>query len=226
MGMPDWLPEAREFCQRAGIEVYGWGPDTLTVKADSPEPAEQVASGLRPLGFEPVKDEDDAHASTLLLSRNPAATRAKQNGSRASFDLSKQPLIQRIVPIFEAALSLTFFWFSTTRPAPKSWLMAAVGSIFLAIFLWEGGRVWGWGLQMSPEELRVRRYFRWSAIPWAQIRAVEAKTKYARGAAFVTVTLVLASKSRLRVGTFGDSFASALRDRLREEIAQRQRKQN
>src|ERR1700722_14016867 len=81
MGMPDWLPEAREFCQRAGIEVYGWGPDTLTVKADSPEPAVQVASGLRPLGFEPVKDEDDAHASTLLLSRNPAATRAKQNGS-------------------------------------------------------------------------------------------------------------------------------------------------
>jgi hypothetical protein len=225
MGMPDWLPETREFCRRAGIEVYGWGPDTLTVKADSPERVERVASGLRPLGFEPIKDEDDAHASTLLLSRNPAATRAKQSGSRASFDLSKQPLIQRIVPIFEAALSLAFFWFSTTRPAPKSWFMAAVGSIFLTIFLWEGGRVWGWGLQMS-EELRVRRYFRWSAIPWAQIRTVETKTKYARGAAFVTVTLALASKSRLPVGTFSGPFASALRDRLREEIAQRQRKQN
>jgi len=161
----------------------------------------------------------------LLLSRNPFATRANQCESQASFDLSRQPVIRRVVPAFEAALSIACFWFSTTQAVPKSWFDAAIGSIFLIVFLWDGGRVWGWGLLMSPEELRVRRYFRWSVIPWAQIRAVETKTKYARGSAYVTVTVALASKSRLRVGTFGDPFGSALRDRLREEIAQRQREQ-
>ncbi len=222
---PDWLQEAREFCRSAGIEVYGWGPDTLTVKAESPERTNQAISQLRPLGFEPIEDEDDTQAGMLLLSRNPVATRANQSESRASFDLSKQPLVRRVVPAFEAALSIACFWFSTTQAAPKSWFDAAIGAIFLIIFLWDGGRVWGWGLQMSPGELRVRRYFRWRAIPWAQIRDVETRTKYARGTAFVTLTVALASKSRLHVGTFGGPFASALRDRLREEIAQWRREQ-
>src|ERR1700680_727336 len=220
--MPDWLQETREFCRSAGIEVYGWGPETLIVKAESPDRAKEAASRLRPLGFEPIEDEDDTEAGTLLLSRNSAATRAKQSESRASIDLSNLPVSQRVVPVFEAALAIGFLWLSGTQAAPKSRFIAAVGLLFMIIFIWDGAGAWGWGLQMSPEELRVRRYFRWSAIPWSQIRSVESETKYSRGVALVTVIVVLASESRVCLGTLGDPFASALRDSLREEIAQRQ----
>ncbi len=147
--IPNRLQQAREFCRGAGIEVYAWGPDTLTVRAESPERTKQAISQLRSLGFEPIEDEDDTQAGILLLSRNPVATRANQSQSRASFDLSKQPLVRRVAPAFEAALSIACFWFSTTQAAPKSWFDAAMGSIFPIIFLWDGGRVWGWGLRCA-----------------------------------------------------------------------------
>jgi len=228
---PAWLQEAREFCRSAGIEINAWGADTLVVKAESADRAKQVASQIRPLGFEPIEDEDDAGAGILLLSRNPAATRAKQTEatrtkqaeSRAFADLTRMPIVERVAPVFHAALSIACFWYGTTQSAPTSWLFDFLASVTLIIFLWVGSRVWAWRLEMSAEVLQVRHRFRWTAIPWSQIRAVETKTTYARGAALVTVTLALASKPPLRLETFGDPFARALRDRLRSEITQRRR---
>jgi hypothetical protein len=79
MSKPDWFYAVREFCETAGIEIMGWDPDTLLVKAESPERAEEVASQLRSFGFEAIEDEADAEAGMLLLSRNRAATIAKQH---------------------------------------------------------------------------------------------------------------------------------------------------
>lgn len=219
---PVWLPEARESCRNSGIEIEGWGADTLLVKAESPERAKQVASQLRFLGLEPIEDEDDAEAGMLLLSRNPAATRAKQKANRVPGDLSRMPVIARVGPVFTGLLSIFSLCYSATQSPPISWRVAVPGSIVLIYSLWEGSRVWGWRLEMSPEELRVRYRFQWTAIPWTQIRAVKTETSYNHGAAFVTVTLTRASKPPLRLGTFGEPFARGLRDRLRKEIAQRQ----
>jgi membrane protein YdbS with pleckstrin-like domain len=216
---PAWVREAREFCRSAGIEVSGWGSDTLLVKVESPDRANRVASQLRPLGFEPIEDEDEA--GLLLLSRNPAATRAKQTESWTNVDVSQRPTIERAAPVLEGSLSIWCFWYSIAKAEPKSWLYAALASILLIIFLRDVSRFWGWKLQMSPEELRVRRNFRWSAIPWTQIQAAEAGP--AGGRSQEAVTLTLASNARLGLGTFGYRFARSLRDCLRKEINQRRR---
>jgi hypothetical protein len=79
MNKPDWFPGIREFCRTARIEIMGWGIDTLVVKAESPERAGEVASQLRSFGFEAIEDEPDAEAGMLLLSRNRAATIARQH---------------------------------------------------------------------------------------------------------------------------------------------------
>jgi hypothetical protein len=79
MSKPDWFPGVHEFCRTARIEIMGWGADTLVVKAVSPEGAREVASQLRSFGFEAIEDEADAEAGMLLLSRNRAATIAKQH---------------------------------------------------------------------------------------------------------------------------------------------------
>ena len=79
MSKPDWFRGIHEFCRTARIGIMGWGPDTLIVKAESPERAEEVASQLRSFGFEAIEDEADAEAGMLLLSRNRAATIAKQH---------------------------------------------------------------------------------------------------------------------------------------------------
>ena len=216
---PAWFQEAREFCRSAGIEVSGWGSDTLLVKVESPDRANRVASQLRPLGFEPIEDEDEA--GLLLLSRNPAATRAKQTESWTHVDVSRRPTIERAAPVLEGSLSIWCFWYSIAKAEPKSWFYAALASILLIIFLRDVSRFWGWKLQMSQEELRVRRNFRWSAIPWTRIQAAE--TGPAGGRNQEAVTLTLASNARLRLGTFGYRFAHVLRDRLRKEINQRRR---
>ena len=131
------------------------------------------------------------------------------------------PLIERVVPAFYALFSMWLFWFSSRQPLPKSWFYAACASVALIVFLWEVSRTWGWRLQMAPEELQVRRYFRWNVIPWAQIRAVEVRSVRSRGSVREAVTLTLASNATLRLGVFGYLGARALRDRIREEIAQR-----
>jgi membrane protein YdbS with pleckstrin-like domain len=194
-------------------------PDTLLVKVESPDRANRVASQLRPLGFEPIEDEYEA--GRLLLSRNPAATRAKQTESWTQVDVSRRPTIERAAPVLEGSLSIWCFWYSIAKVEPKSWFYAALASILLIIFLRDVSRFWGWKLQMSQEELRVRRNFRWSAIPWTRIQAAE--TGPAGGRNQEAVTLTLASNARLRLGTFGYRFARVLRDRLRKEINQRRR---
>jgi hypothetical protein len=217
--MPEQLKEEREFCRREGIEVYGWGPDALTVKAESPDRAKQIALQLRPLGFEPLEDEDEASAGMLLLSRNPSATRSKKAQSQASVNISQRPLTERVAPVLEAVLSVWCFWYSVAQPARKPALMASLGSLLLLIFLWDGSRLWGWKLAIFPEELRVRRYFQWSAIPWAQIHVVEVGPGWGRNQE--SVILTLASGATLRLGSFGYPFSRVLRDRLRTEIAER-----
>jgi hypothetical protein len=79
MSKPDWFPGVHEFCRSARIEIMGWGTDTLVVKAESPERAGEVASQLRSFGFEAIEDQADAEAGMPLLSRNRAATIAKQH---------------------------------------------------------------------------------------------------------------------------------------------------
>lgn len=218
---PAWLPEAREFCRSAGIEVSGWGSDTLLVKVESADRANRVSSQLRPLGFEPIEDEDESEAGLLLLSLNPAATRANQTESWTHVDVSQRPTIERAAPVIEGSLSIWCFWYSIAKAEPKSWFYAALAAILLIIFVRDVSRFWGWKLQMSPEELRVRLNFRWSAIPWTQIQTTE--TGPAGGRNQEAVTLTLASNARLRLGTFGYRFARVLRDRLRKEINQRRR---
>jgi hypothetical protein len=213
---PLWLEQARGFCRDAGIKVYRWDSDTVTVEAESPDRAKQVASRLQSLGFQPIEDEDYASEAMLLLSRNPAATRAKQRERWASVDISRPPVEERASPLFLGALTIWLFWYAITEPGPEVWL--ASGVAFL-IFLSQASRIWGWRLEMSAGELRVRRYFRWKAIPWAQIRAVEIGPT--RRAVREPVILMLASSAKFRLGTFGNPFACALRNRLRFEIAQR-----
>lgn len=215
---PAWLQQVREFCRTTGIEICGWGSDTLVVEAKSPDRAEQITAQLRAFGFDLV--ENDADSGTLLLSLNPTATRAKEKQSSASFDLSRRLMRERVAPVFEAILGIWLFWYSITLPPPKSERFTVLAGLILIVFLVDAGRLWGWALRISPAELQVRRYFRWSAIPWTQIRGVEltgARSPYQQG-----VTLALAPKSKLRLGAFASPFARALRDRLREEISKQQ----
>jgi membrane protein YdbS with pleckstrin-like domain len=210
---PDWLQPTREFCEGAGIDICGWGSDTLLVKAESRDRATQVASQLRPLGFEPIEDEDDAQAGMLLLSRDRVSTRSKQMESLASADVSRRPRVQRVGSLFEVAFSVWCIWQSTLNP--KYWVFVALGSMLL----WDAVRILGWKLEMSPQELRIRRYFLWNTIPWRQIRSVEVGPTWGRGQEAVKLTLE--SRTPLNLGAFGYAFACLLRDRLRNEVTQR-----
>ena len=212
---PVWLQSTREFCRCAGIEISGWGSDTLIVNAESLDRAKVVASLLWPLGFEPIQSEDDAKAGLLLLSRDLAATLAKQKESWASVDVSRRPAIQRVASVVEAAFSVSCFWYSLTTPKP--WVFIALG----LLLLWDACRVLGWRLETTPEALRVRRYFLWTAIPWAKVQTVETAPTWGRGQQAVRLTL--AGESTLILGEFGYKFARVLRDRLRSEVDQRQR---
>jgi hypothetical protein len=88
---PDWLRSAQDFCKSAGIEICAWGADALVVKVEGEEYAEHVVAQLRPLGFEPIRDEDDSQAGLLTMVRDPAATRTRQNSHIASTDASRRP---------------------------------------------------------------------------------------------------------------------------------------
>jgi len=211
---PAWLQSTREFCRDAGIDVAGWGSDTLIVNAESPDRAKHVASQLRPLGFEPIENEDDAEAGLLLLSRDPAATRAKQKASGASADVSKRPTVERVGALFEAVLFIWFIWYGANTP--KFWLYLGGGSLFLL----DACRVVGWRLQFTREAIRVRRYFLWVTIPWAHVQEVNTRPTWGRGHQ-EAVWLKLASKPPLSLGAFNYRFARIIRDRLRNEITQR-----
>jgi hypothetical protein len=213
---PGWLPEVTAACRSAGIEIAAWGPDTLVVKV-SPERGNEVVSQLRPWGFAPIEDPDDAESGLLELSRSPAATHAKPREKSAEIDLSRRPLLERVTPVFGAALSIVCFWNSSATAQPTPWLFVILGPVLLIASLSHALRFWGWRLQMSPRELRVRRNFRWTAIPWREIRA--ANTIPAWGRNQEAVILTLAAHATISLGTFSYPFARALRNRLREAIA-------
>lgn len=219
---PAWLPETREFCRRTGITIMGWGPNMIVVGAKSPDRAREIASQLGQLGFKTIASEDDANAGLLSLSPNPDAisSLATEQLSQGRYaDFSRRPLSDLFAPAFELLISLTCFWFFARQAPPKSWIFAALASLLFVLFIRDGLRIWGWSLQTAADELRIRRHFAWTEIPWTEIRSVEAVA--AGGRNQETVTLTLTSTKSLNVGTFGYPFARALRDHLREQIAMR-----
>ena len=69
---PDWLQQVREYCRNSGIKIMAWGPDTVVVEAKSEDRAQAIASQLAQFGFKAIKDEGDAYAGMLSLSKNLA----------------------------------------------------------------------------------------------------------------------------------------------------------
>jgi hypothetical protein len=189
----------------------------LTVYAKSPERAREIASLLANLGLRPVEDEDDANAGLLTLSRNPSGVRAQE----ASFNVSRRPWPELMAPLIAAVLSVACFYYSVSGPPRNSLLMAALGVVLAIEFAWDGSRTWGWRLAILPEGLRVRRHFRWTTIPWEEIRTVESDAAWGRGQE--SVDLKLASHHSERLGRFSFLFARRLRERLRRELAARQK---
>jgi len=213
---PVWLQEAREFCHNSGIKIVGWGPDMLTVEAKSEERAAAIASQLGELGFKAMRNEDDAYAGWLNLSKNPSAIEARI----ASFDISRRRWDEQIEPLIWALGTLLLVpGLSINAGRYPYGVTLPLGILSLVLFFWDGRRIWGWRLEMLPDRLRVRRGFRWSTIPWEQIRTVES---VGRGN-LERVVLKLTSHSEY-LGTFNCAFARNLRDRLRIEVAQRQGK--
>lgn len=215
---PAWLDETRAFCKDNGIKIAGWGPDLLTVEAESPNRSSQIASRLGQLGFRVVKNEDNANVGLLDLSRNPEAVA----GEIASFDISRRRWDEQIEPLLWAIGSLLLLPSLNNHTREPRLASVALGLLSLALFFWDGARIWGWRLELRPESLRIRRYYRWTAIPWEQISKVEScPAKFGRRQ--LSVTLTLESGSSEQLGTFLDAFAINLRDRLRQELAKRRR---
>ena len=220
---PYWLPQAREFCRTAGINIMGWGPDMLTVEAKSDERAKAIAAQLGQLGFKALENEDDAYAGMLNLSLHPEAIHEKI----ASFDISRRRWVEQVEPLIWALGSLmlipNLFGESTRSP---QWLNQGIGFFSLVAFFWDGARVWGWRLELLPDALRVRQYFRWSAFPWDQIHTIDAVQPTGKNQESVILKLSpyasdSPSSSNVRLGTFERAFARNLRDRLRIELAKR-----
>lgn len=216
-----WLTAAREVCRKEGIPIAAWGANLLTVEAKTPDRAREIASILSPLGLRVVDDEDDASAGLLSLSPNPEAIAAAQREFMSRYgDFSRRPVIDLLTPPFELLLSLGCIWLGATATRPRAWVVLfALGSILFLLFLWDGCRIWGWKLENGADELRVRRCFRWSAIPWPQIHAVETSTGAGRNQEKVTIKV--SPRTSLTLGTFGFPFARALRDYLRASMKAR-----
>jgi len=213
---PAWLQGARQFCRDSGIEIMMWGPDSLVVEAKSEDRA-KIASQLGHLGFKVIENEDDAYAGMLTVSLNPAAFRAKI----LSFDISHRRWDEQIVPLLWSLgfLLLVPNLFGNATRTPY-WARVAIGLFCVIMFFRDGTRIWGWQLELLHEGLHVRRYFRWTMIPWRQIQAVNTAAAFSRNQKEVVLKLKSAPAERL--GSFNDAFACNLRERLRAEIAQRQ----
>ncbi len=216
---PAWLKEAREVCRRTGINIAAHGDDSLVVYVESRGQAADIASQLAPLGLQPLKDEDDDSAGLVTLCRNPEGICAKgREARRARFsDFSKPPMLDRLTPPLEFLFSILAFWLSATQ-FQRFWILMPVGTFLLAKAIWDGARIWGWRVRSQSEGLALRRNFRWTVIPWAQISAVETRRAPYYGRYQEAVILIAANRS-LRLGTFGCPFARALRDHLRGQIA-------
>ena len=216
-GKPDWLDEARAFCRDRNIKIAAWGPELLTVESGSPERDSEIASQFAQIGFHVVENPENSEAGLLDFSRNPEAIR----DAIASFDISHRRWGEQIEPLIWAAASAALFASAFSRSSRYPvWFSFALGVLLALIFVWDALRIWTWQLELLPEGIRVRRYGRWAAIPWEQIRAIDSqRAKFGRG--LVAVTLKLESHSVDSLGTFVDAFGVNLRDRLRYELAQR-----
>jgi hypothetical protein len=213
---PAWLDETRDFCKDANIKIVAWGPDLLTVEAKSPDRSAEIASQLGQLGFHVIENEDNAYAGLLDLSKNPAAVQAEI----ASFDISRRRWDEQIEPLLWAIGSLLLVPGLLGSTREPRFATVALGVLSLALFFWDGMRIWGWRLELLPQGLRIRRQFKWATIPWQQIAAIESKpANWGRNQE--TVVVKLATHSSENLGTFFVGFARNLRDRLRSELAQR-----
>jgi len=216
---PPWLAPARDFCRANGITVMGWGPNMLTVEAKTPERAAQIASKLAPLGFKPVPNEDDAYAGMLDLSPDPDAVRSHLTSRLASVDISRRPLQERMTPLIWALGWILLVHGATQNNHDgQKWVRLAVGTLGVALFFWDGARIWGWKLEIRSSSLRVRRFFHWSDFPWERIRSVNV-TEETRNSMHQIVVLDLTPRSIEKLGAFYRPFAEDLRDRLRNELA-------
>jgi hypothetical protein len=214
---PRWLDETRDFCRHAGISIVGWGPDMLTVEAKSPTRATEIANQLGQLGFKVVKNEDDEYAGLLSLSQNPEAVPAAVHERTATFDISRRRWVERVEPLIwliGSSLLIPGLAISNRRTG----FAYSLGLISVVAFFWDGARIWGWRLDLLPAGLRMRRYFRWTMIPWDQIHGVESVSAGRNQEALV---LKLASSKSERLGKFDVVYARNTRDRLRQELAQR-----
>ncbi len=191
----------------------GWGPDMLTVEAKSQERAAEIAAQLGQLGFKAIQNEDNAYAGMLDLSRNPEAILSATQARIASLDVSRRRWIEQIVPLIWALCSLVLIPGISRNMGRVGF---PVGILALAMFFWDGSRIWGWKLEILPSGLRVRRRFREAMIPWDQICSVNSLSA---GRNQEAVVLGLASRRSERLGTFDVVYARNLRDRLRYELA-------
>ncbi|HUN61703.1 MAG TPA: PH domain-containing protein [Candidatus Sulfotelmatobacter sp.] len=210
---PPWLDQARRVCRSSGITIMGWGPELLTVEAKSPQRVEQIALQLAPLGFQPIRNDDNASAGMLDLSPNPEAVRSKI----ASFDISRRPFSEQVEPLVWA-LGMLLLVPGFDRTPGHYWLHFPLGLAAAVLFVWDVGRIWGWRVELLPEGLRVRRRFRWTLMPWDQIQSVDSRDA---GRSQEGVVLKLRSHDSVDLGKFFVAFARNLRDRLRYELAQR-----
>lgn len=197
----------------------GWGPNLLTVEAKSPERATHIASQFAQLGFKPLPNEDNAYAGMLDLSPDPDAIRSHSASRLAAVDISRRPLQERIIPLIWALGWLLLLHGAVqNNDNPDKWPSLVIGVVGVALFFWDGARIWGWKLEIIPSSLRVRRFFRWSAFPWERILAVNI-TEETRGSRRQIVVLGLTPRSIEKLGAFYGPFAEDLRDRLRDELS-------
>lgn len=186
----------------------------ICIDAKSPDQARENALQLGQMGFVPIQDEHDANAGILSLSKNPERAEA----SIKSLDFSRRPIAEQMIPFLEGTVGITFLVSSLRHSSHYPlWLTLSVGIALMALFAWDAPRTWGWRLEILPEELRVRRRYKWKVIPWHEIRSVSSAPSLLRN--YESVVLGLSSNSTELLGTFGDAFARSLRDRLRFEVS-------
>jgi len=203
----------------------GWGPNMLTVEAKTDERAAEIATQLATLGFKVIQNDDNAEAGILDLSKNPAAIQTQI----ASLDISHRRWYEQILPLIFAFGSLLMVrGIGGPHSRTPYWVDLAIGLVCLPLFFWEAARIWGWKLELLPEGIHIRQYFRWATIPWDQIHSVQtvpAKLSSRQETVILKLTdQALPHAPHLaptRLGTFGYPFARILRDRLQIELARR-----
>jgi hypothetical protein len=131
-----------------------------------------------------------------------------------SVDISTLPRVQRISSVIEIAFSVLCIGYGVV--APKLWPFFALGASLSC----DAIRILGWKLEMTPEYLRIRRYFLWRSIPWTQILKIGVGDTWGRGGQ-KAVRLDVTSQPMTSLGAFPEPFALAVRDCLQTELNRR-----